>query len=62
MKVSIEQSGCISCGVCIDICPEVFQFTAEGLAEVYSDASAETASKVKEAADDCPTDVITIED
>jgi ferredoxin len=30
MKASIDRSGCIGCGVCADICEEVFQMADDG--------------------------------
>ena len=55
-KVWIEE-GCTACGLCVDICPEVF--TLEDEATViegiyYTDYEA----KIKEAADDCPVGII----
>lgn len=55
-KVWIEE-GCISCGSCEQICPEVFKL--EDISTViegvnYSDYEA----GIKEAADNCPAEVI----
>ena len=36
MKVFIDRSGCISCGLCAETCPEVFHMADDGLAEVYA--------------------------
>ena len=47
MKVFIDRSGCISCGLCAETCPEVFHMADDGLAE---------------AADSCPVSVIHIEE
>jgi ferredoxin len=62
MKVTIDRSGCISCGICESICPRVYRLDDEGLAEVVNqpDESSETAAA--QAATDCPTAVIIIED
>jgi ferredoxin len=58
-KVTIED-GCIVCGVCETVCPEVFKVndTAEVLKE--SDLAANEA-KIKEAAASCPVTVIKVE-
>lgn len=55
-KVWIEEN-CTSCGLCSDICPEVF--VMKDLATVvqglqYSDYE----EKIKEAAESCPVEVI----
>jgi len=26
MKAFVDKEGCISCGICINMCPDVFQF------------------------------------
>lgn len=63
MKASVDQSGCISCGVCESLCPEVFRMDDSGLAEAYVDPVPESAEEAaKEARDSCPTSVISIEE
>ena len=58
-KITIEE-GCIVCGVCETVCPEVFKVndTVEVLKE--SDLAANEA-KIKEAAASCPVTVIKVE-
>ncbi|MFY9174820.1 MAG: ferredoxin [Peptococcia bacterium] len=63
MKAFIDRSGCISCGVCEAVCPEVFRMADDGLAEVYVDTvPADAESAAVEAKDSCPVAVITIEE
>jgi len=62
MKANIDRSGCIGCGLCADTCPEVFRMAADGLAEVFGDITGEIEQSAKEAAENCPVNVITIED
>ncbi|MDD2583709.1 MAG: ferredoxin [Bacteroidales bacterium] len=58
-KVWIEE-GCIACGVCEDICPKVF--VVEGEATVIEGADFNENEKcIKEAAEECPVEVIKFE-
>lgn len=62
MKASIDRDGCISCGLCPETCPEVFRMADDGLAEVYVDeVPEEVEDSAKEAEDNCPVSVITVE-
>jgi ferredoxin len=58
-KVWIEE-GCISCGLCEEICPEVFRMEDE--ATVIEDADFHPfQEEIKEAAENCPVEVIKYE-
>lgn len=59
MKARVND-GCISCGMCIATCPEVFRFNDDGVAEAYADVASEYESTAKQARDDCPVSVIDI--
>lgn len=62
MKAIIDREGCISCGLCEQICPEVFRMAKDGLAEVFADPVPESAkSAAVEAQESCPVSVITVE-
>jgi ferredoxin len=63
MKAEIDKDGCIACEACVDTCPEVFRMADDGLAEAYVDEIPEDEEDaVREAADGCPTSVISIEE
>jgi len=63
MKAKIERDGCISCGLCTEICPEVFRMADDGLAEVYVDeVPPESEDKAIEAQESCPVSVIAVEE
>jgi ferredoxin len=49
--------GCISCGLCTDLCPDVFKM--EEIAVVIDGADyIKNEELVKESAESCPTEVI----
>jgi ferredoxin len=55
-KVWIEE-GCTACGLCEDICPEVFK--VEDIATVIQGVTyADYEEQIKEAAESCPVEVI----
>ena len=63
-KVWIEE-GCISCSLCQDICPEVFDVPDGEDCTVKPDAPGHFAGKqaeIQEAACDCPVEVIQVEE
>lgn len=57
MKIEIDRDGCIGCGLCAEICPEVFKIAEDGLSTVIPGANG-SDDKVAEAADACPVSVI----
>ena len=61
MKAFVDRTGCIGCGMCANICPEVFRIAEDGLSEVYSQPDPSTIDTANQAAEDCPVSVIEIE-
>ncbi len=62
MKVTIDRNGCIGCGLCAGICPEVFCMAEDNLAQVCGDVTGETRDGVREAKESCPVGVIDVEE
>lgn len=62
IKATIERDGCIACGVCIDVCPEVFFMDTDGLASVKGEVTQELREPAIEARDSCPVSVINIDE
>ncbi|MEW5953665.1 MAG: ferredoxin [Bacillota bacterium] len=59
MLMEVDQDLCISCGACIDICPEVFTWNDDDKAEAVTDViSPDVDEQAREAAESCPTDAI----
>ena len=58
MKVKVNE-GCLGCGACTGICPDVFELDDEGLAKVIVEETEDPA--VQHAIDGCPVGVIEAE-
>ncbi len=59
LKVGVDQELCISCGTCVDLCPEVFQWNDDDKASaVTHDVPAELEDQANEAIENCPTNAI----
>jgi ferredoxin len=56
--VSVDQSLCIGCGVCVDMCPEVFVLTADGKAQAIKEEC--DTCNLEEVADACPVEAINL--
>ncbi len=57
----IDQDECISCGACVDSCPDVFQMNDDNLAEIF-DAEGASEEEIQDALDSCPVTCIHWED
>jgi len=61
MKAKLDRDGCISCGLCPTICPEVFRMAEDGVAEVYhADVPSDVEVRAVEAQEGCPVSVIEV--
>ncbi|HED24687.1 MAG TPA: ferredoxin [Firmicutes bacterium] len=59
MEVKVNDD-CSACGICEDICPEVFELGDEKAEVKVNPVPEEHAEKVREAAEECPTEAIEI--
>ena len=63
VKPIVDPDLCIGCGVCEETCPEVFAVRDDGLAYVIADAPGpDLYGPVRDSADMCPVDAISIEE
>ena len=63
MKVRVDQESCTGCGLCLDLCPDMFELNDEALAEAkQEDVPENLEDDVREAADECPVEAIVIEE
>jgi ferredoxin len=61
MRVTVDQDLCEGCAICVDTCPEVFEMDDEDTAKVKLETvPPEVEDDCREAADQCPTEAITI--
>ena len=61
MKIRITED-CIACGLCVDICPDVFEM-GERFAQVKNSVSPEKHKDlVIQASEECPVSAIIVED
>lgn len=62
MKAVVDHETCIGCGLCVDVCPAVFEMNADGKAEAKGDiVPVDSEAECREAADQCPVDAILIQ-
>ena len=60
MKARVTED-CISCGRCVEICPEVFEMGEDRAYVKVDEISKEYLDATQEAADECPTSAIIVE-
>ncbi len=65
MRPVVDETLCIGCGTCEEICPDVFQVGDDGLSHVIAADPVAACADVgccEEAAEECPVDAISIID
>ena len=58
MKTKVNED-CIGCGMCVEVCPEVFEIGADGLSRVVGDPDT-VSDRVMQAAEICPVNAIEV--
>jgi ferredoxin len=62
MKAAVDKDLCAGCGVCVDVCPEVFEMKDDKAEVKATPVPADAEASCREAADQCPTEAIKIEE
>jgi ferredoxin len=61
MKVKVDKNKCLGCGLCVSICPLIFELK-NGKSQIIEKANLEKSKEgVKEATENCPVQAIEIE-
>ncbi|MBU0502726.1 MAG: ferredoxin [Candidatus Margulisbacteria bacterium] len=56
MAVKVDQALCSGCGICVDLCPDVFAWGSDGKAVAVKQESGNC--NLEEIAGQCPTEAI----
>jgi ferredoxin len=54
---TVDKDLCVSCGLCTQVCPDVFELGADDLAQVKGGADL-SAACIQDAVDQCPVGAI----
>lgn len=57
-KVNVDVSTCVGCGLCEQLCPEVFQVGGDGIAHIKTPSC--VMHNLTEVADQCPVEAIKV--
>lgn len=61
MRAWIDEDACSGCGLCVEICPEVFDMDGDIARVKGIDVPEDEEERVEEAADGCPVEAISID-
>ena len=60
--VKVDEDLCTGCGVCSDMCPDVFDLEDDIAKVKVDEVDGELLECAKEAAESCPTEAISVEE
>lgn len=61
MTASVDKEKCTGCGLCPDICPQVFELTGDVAKVIVGIVPEEAEIACREAAESCPVEAILLE-
>ncbi|MCF7894922.1 MAG: ferredoxin [Candidatus Omnitrophica bacterium] len=60
MKIIIDENACVGCGLCVNLCPEVFLLKDNNIAKVKSEEPCD--KNLHKIASQCPVNAILVKD
>jgi ferredoxin len=60
MKVVVDEAGCIGCGLCAQVAPDVFDMKGDKAVAAAGQLAADKVEDAKSAAEQCPVSAITV--
>ncbi|MCR4403449.1 MAG: ferredoxin [Firmicutes bacterium] len=60
-QVTVDENLCIGCGLCVEICPDVFEMGDDGQAHAVHPEKCPGLPCCADAAESCPVEAIKIE-
>jgi ferredoxin len=61
MKIIIDENACVGCGLCVNLCPEVFLLKDNNIAKVKSEEPS-CDKNLHKIASQCPVNAILVKD
>lgn len=58
-RVNIDTATCVGCGLCEQVCPEVFEVQGDGIAHIKAQSCA--THNLNEVAEQCPVSAIKLD-
>lgn len=62
MRITVDTNQCVGCELCEDLCPEVFEVQGGAVRACAEDIPLDLEAPCRQAAEECPTDAIAIEE
>jgi ferredoxin len=60
MRAKVDEDTCTGCGLCVDICPEVFEMDGDVARAKVGDVPEDLEECAEEAAESCPVEAIEV--
>ena len=62
MRARVDENACTGCGLCVEICPEVFEMDDETAVVTVREVPEDLEDAVDEAAESCPAEAIDLDE